>query len=216
MENVYVITISHLLGCGGSYVGSKLSEMLSIPFVDRQILKKVSDTLNVSEKVIEDREERKSSFWEVFFREQALADPMTTAAGRYMPSDRELYALETKYIEQIATAHSCIILGRGGNYILRNHPHHLRVFVYANVDDRIKRVSELYKVSGAEAGRIIEKNDKERQAYIKTHTGTEMLDLRNYDICLNTSSFGLDNCVALVKNALDSKWNYQDWFKKQN
>ncbi|MBW7571884.1 cytidylate kinase-like family protein [Caproiciproducens faecalis] len=206
MEKKYVITISHQLGCGGAYIGNKLSEKLSIPFIDRQILKRVADTLNLPEEDIEDREEKESSFWDVFFREGAIsAEPISMVTPDFILSDTELYDLETQYIENIADEKSCIILGRGGNYILRNHPCHLRVFVCADMKERIQRVSGLYKVSESDARKVIEKNDRERQGYIKSYTGCDMLNLKYYDICINTSEIGLDNSVTIIQNALEHK-----------
>lgn len=206
MDKKYVITISHQLGCGGAYIGNKLSEKLSVPFIDRQILKRIADILNLPERDIEEREEKKPSFWDVFFREEAvLAVPMLHFAADFILSDKELYDLEMQYIEKIANENSCIILGRGGNYILRNHPCHLGVFVWAEMKDRISKVSELRKVPESESKRIIERNDRERYEYLKTHTGHDMLNLKYYDICINTSELGLDNSVTIIQNALESK-----------
>lgn len=206
MDNLYVVTISHLLGCGGAEIGKELSEALSIPFVDRQILKETADCLNVPEGEIEDREERLVSFWQAFSRVESLGDPLTAAGAEYLPSDRELYTLESEYIVQIAKKSSCIILGRGGRYILRDFPRHLSVFVTADKPDRIKRVAALYGVSDGVAARLIEKNDRERSAYLKTFTHFEWLDVRNYDICLNTSSVGVKNAVKLIKDVLGCKF----------
>lgn len=203
MDEKYVITISHQLGCGGAYIGKKLSELLSVPFVDRQILKNVADYFNLLEEDIEIRDERKSSFWDSFFREQALCNPEITFTEDYMPTDKELYQIEMEYIEKVASENSSIILGRGGTYILRNQPNHLRVFVCADMKDRIQRVSELYNVSESESQKIIEKNDKDRNAYMKTYTKFDMLNPKSYDICINTSNVGLDNSVMLIKSALE-------------
>lgn len=203
MGEKYVITISHQLGCGGAYIGKKLSKVLSVPFVDRQILKNVADYFNLLEEDIEIRDERKSSFWENFLRDEALCHPEITITEDYMPTDKELYQIEMQYIEKVASKNSSIILGRGGTYILRNHPNHLRVFVYADMKDRIQRVSKLYSVSDSESRKIIEKNDKDRNAYMKTYTKFDMLNPKSYDICVNTSSIGLDNSVMLIKSALE-------------
>jgi len=205
MKDQYVVTISHQLGCGGTNIGKQLSEVLSIPFVDRQILKQVADYLDLPEADIENREERLASFWQTFFRLESLSDPITAAGAEYLPSDRELYNLESEFIEQIAKKGSAIILGRGGRYILRGHPRHFSVFVHADLKDRVQRVSELCHVSEDASRKIIEKDDHERNAYIKSFTRLEWLDARTYDICVNTSSIGADNSVKIIKNCLEFK-----------
>jgi cytidylate kinase len=98
-------------------------------------------------------------------------------------------------------------LGRGGRYILRDFPRRFSVFVYAEKNDRAKRVAELYSVSDDEARTIIEKNDRERDAYMKTFTKLAWLDLRQYDICINTSSTGRDNAVKIIKDCVEFKLN---------
>lgn len=207
MKEKYVITISHLIGSNGAYIGKQLSKALSIPFVDRQILKQVSDQLNISESEIEDREEKLDSFWTKFSLMGTAGTLMVAGGEKYLPSDRDLFALETKIISQIAEKDSAIILGRGGRYILRDFPQRFSVFVHANLDDRVKRISELYNVSNDDARVIIEKNDRERDAYMKTFTKLTWLDLREYDICINTSSIGSDNAVKIIEECLESKFN---------
>ena len=205
MSRPYVITISHQLGCGGADIGRKLSDILSVPFVDRQILKQTADYLRLPEEEIENREERSSSFWDKFSRLELFNDPVTAATAEYFPSDRELFALESDVIKKIAAQSSAIILGRGGRYILRDYPRHLSVLVHADKDDRIRRISQQRHASEDTARRILEKDDRERGAYLRAYTRLDLLDARNYDLCLNTSGVGLDNSVAIVRSALACK-----------
>jgi cytidylate kinase len=206
MKDKYVITISHLLGSGGAYIGKKLSESLGIPFIDRQILKAVANKLNVPEDDIEDREERLSSFWESFMAAESVSNPINLMNTQYfLPSDKELFDLESEYIETIADNGSAIILGRSGRYILRDHKRHLSVFVTADMDDRVENVKKLYNISKDAAKIMISKNDKARDNYIKSFTHFKWLDARSYDICINTSSIGLDNAVEIVKKSVDYK-----------
>lgn len=205
MSRSYVITISHQLGCGGAYIGRKLSEILQVPFVDRQILKQTADYLHLPEEDIENREEHVTSFWEKFSRLELFNDPVTAAVAEYFPSDRELFRMESDVIEKIAAQSSAIILGRGGRYILRKFPRHLSILVHADMGERIRRISQMQHVSEDAARRILEKDDRERSAYLRTYTRLELLDSRNYDLCLDTSAVGLDNSVAIIRGALACK-----------
>lgn len=207
MDSQYVITISHQFGSGGAEIGKKLSEKLSIPFVDRQILKQVAEKLDIPEAEIESREERATSFWHAFTRLEAFNDPFTAIGAEYYPSDRELYELESEFIGQIAEKSSAIILGRGARYILRNHPRHLCVFVHADMNDRARRVSRQSFLTKAAAQKLIEKNDRERNAYLKNYTRLEWLDARTYDLCINTSSTGIDNAVDMIAGSLTYKFD---------
>ncbi|MGC8545793.1 MAG: AAA family ATPase [Athalassotoga sp.] len=205
MDNHYIITISHMIGCGGAEVGQRLSKALSIPFVDRQILKQVSDYLNLPESDLQEREERLVSFWEQFFIAGPVGTLTVTGGEKYLPSDRELFELESKFIKEIAQKGSAIILGRGSMCILRDFPKRFSIFVYAEMEDRIKRVSELYNISRKEAIDMINQNDRDRENYMKTFTKIPWLDLRMYDLCINTSSVGFDNAVKCVIDGINHK-----------
>lgn len=201
-----VITISHQLGSGGAYLGQKLSERLDLPFIDREVLKKVAEQLNLAETALAGREERLSTFWQSFMRIAVLTDPVECLSpDNYLPNDRELFKLESDYIGRIADKSSAIFLGRCGRYILRQHPGHISILVHANLPDRIKRIQQLYCFGEDEAKKLIETNDRERTAFIRAFTRQDWLDARWYDLCVNTSSLGLEKVVeialALIKEA---------------
>lgn len=198
IKGAFVVTVSHLLGCGGAYIGEKLAQRWQVPFVDRDILRRVAKELNLAEDDIAHREERLSSFWQMFARAERLNSPFVDPSPDSFLTDRDLFELESRNIERIAKNSSAVILGRGGCYILREHPRHLRVFVCAEMPDRIKRVQGLYHTDEADAAKIIEKNDRERAAYIRTFTKRDLYDARCYDICVNTSTAGPDNAVGLI------------------
>jgi cytidylate kinase len=164
-NNHLVITINHQLGSGGAYLGQKLSERLGLPFIDRDVLKKVAEQLNLAEAVLDGREERLSSFWQSYMRLAAFTDPVECLSlDSYMPSDRELFKLESDYIVRIAEKSSAIFLGRCGRYILREYPNHISTLVHAHLPERIKRIQQLYCLGEAEAKKLIETNDRERNA----------------------------------------------------
>lgn len=84
----FVVTISHQLGCGGAYIGQKIAEEFQIPFVDRDILKRVADELHLAEADLENRDERLSSVWEKLTEQRCIRRrrragcPSTTRAIR--------------------------------------------------------------------------------------------------------------------------------------
>ncbi len=205
-SEVYAITISHQIGSGGANLGKALAERLAVPFVDRDILQRVAQELHLSEPEVERRDERLSSFWESFGRALLYTDPaMSLAHTGFAPTDKELFELESEYITRIAEARSAVILGRCGWYILRDHPCRISLLVHAGLPARVQRVSELYHVSADEAARLIETNDKERAAYIRTFTRRDWLDARLYDLGLDTSRIGFDNMVALVMSYIEAR-----------
>jgi CMP/dCMP kinase len=196
----YVITISHQLGSGGAFLGEQLAERLAIPFLDRDIIKEVARQLDLAETDLTNREERLSSFWQNFTRMAILTDPTVgLSAQAYTLSDQDLFKLECTTIQNIAEKGSAIFLGRCGWYVLRSHPRHIKILVTADHAARIQRLAELYNFSEAQAAEAIKTNDQEREDYIRTFTKQHWLDACHYDLCVNTSTIGLNNTLDLVE-----------------
>jgi len=205
-ENRFVITISYQLGCGGAALGQKLSERLGIPFFDREILKRVAEQFHLAEGALEGREERLSSFWRSLNRIAVMTNPIESMSlENYEPDDREIFQLESDCIRQIAQETSAIFLGRCGRYILRDHPRLFSILVHADMPDRVRRVQELFGLDAGEAKKLIDQNDREREAYIRTFTHQNLLDARLYDLCLNTSSLGMEKSAELALLAISQK-----------
>jgi cytidylate kinase len=199
-----IITINHQVGSGAAYVGQKLSERLGIPFVDRQILKQVAARLKVAEAELEDREQRLQTFWQSFSRTAEYMTDLHLVSDKYVPSDRDLFESEAEAIRSIAEKSPAIFLGRCGGYVLRQHPRHFCLLLMADLPARIKRMGELYGLLPEAASQALATNDRERTAYIQTFTRENWLDVRLYDMCVNTTRVGLDQTVELVLACLAS------------
>ncbi len=202
----FVITLSHQLGSGAAYVGQKLSERLAIPCLDREILYQVSKELNLAEADLAGREQRLSSFWQSFTRIVELMDPARgMPADRYVPSDQDLFQLESDTIGRIAEKSSAVFIGRCSRYILRHHLCQISVLLHADLAARAQRLAALYRLSCEAAEKVAVTNDRERTAYIQAFTRQDWLDARLYDVCLNTSGLGLDKAVELVLACVAAK-----------
>jgi cytidylate kinase len=205
-ERLYSVTISHQIGSGGAYLGEQLSNRLGIPFLDRAILKEVARQLDMAEAELEGREERLSSFWENFARLAVLTDPTYGMASRqYIPSDGDVFQAECSTIQRIAEKNSAIFLGRCGFYVLRNHPRHVSILLTANLPARVKRLHALHEIPEDKALDLIKINDQERANYVHGLTRQNWLDASHYDLCINTTSIGLDYAVELAEKCILAK-----------
>jgi cytidylate kinase len=198
-EGPFIISISRQLGSGGAYVGQHLASKLQIAYVDREIINKTAQQLQVSEKDIESRDETKTSLWRSILVSSPYINPtLYVPPPVFEPSDEELYQTESEIIEQISTKFSAIIVGRGGSYILRNHPRHLSVFLHGTSKLRIQRIRELYNLSEDKARKLMESSDKARSIYLKVMTGKDWIDSRQYHLSIDTSVIGLDGTVEVI------------------
>jgi len=206
-DKLMIVTISHQLGCRGSELGQRLSEQLGIPFFDREIIVKVAKELNLAESVVEGREERLSGFWQSLYRIGAvLSDPVEIPSMQSLePDDQGLFEVESECIVRIAERSSGVFLGRCGRYILRNHPCLFNILVHADLANRIQRVQELFCLEAGDAKKLIAKNDRDRDAYMSTFARKDWLDARWYDLCVNTSSLGMEQCVSAAMLGIQPK-----------
>jgi len=123
-----------------------------------------------------------------------------------MPTDRELHSTESNIITRIAQQRSAVIVGRGGYYVLRQHPRHLSILLHADITFRQKRVQELYHVSAEEALKLIKSIDKEREHYLRALTGQNCMDARHYHLSIDTSVVGLAAAEEIILAAFHSRF----------
>jgi cytidylate kinase len=133
---------------------------------------------------------------------RSIASPFSTLSNYYdsSVSNESLFQVQTDIILKKAAAESCIIVGRCGDYILRNHPQHLRIFIRADYDDRVKFVCEHDGVTPAKARQTIDKTDNQRSEYHNFYSETNWGDSRAYDICINSSLLGLEGTAEFLLN----------------
>ena len=122
-------------------------------------------------------------------------------------SDRALFAHQAKVLRKLLEQESYVCVGRAADFVLRDRPRVLSVFLDAPYPDRLRRETERQGISEAEARRYIDRLDKYRNDYYTYHTGRRWRDLSNYDLCLDTAALGLDNCVLLIEAYLHLRYD---------
>lgn len=206
-ELPFVITIRRQLGSGGSYIGQHLAARLNITYLDREILYHAAKELKISESDLHSRDERVTPRWQAMIESMAdgytggYVPPMT----HFSPTDQDLFDAESKVIRQMSQAHSAVVVGRAGFYILQDLPRHLSVFLYADVAVRQKRIQESYNISAPEALKIINNIDQARVRYLRVFTGKDPLNACLYHLCLDTSAIGLDRAEDIIVTALQAR-----------
>ena len=91
------------------------------------------------------------------------------------------------------------------NYALEENPNVLSIFIKADMQDRIRRIAKLYDLSDAKAKDKITKIDKQRASYYNYYTSKRWGEVDSYDLCLNSSVFGIDGTVDMIKQAIEVK-----------
>ena len=189
----FVITINRELGSGGRTVGEILAKKLGVTFYDKALIKALEEKFNLTADEIEKLKGRKTRWWEDFKRiaevGTGLVDSRSCLAKYGKQPDvlttENVFQAETEILNEIAEEESCVIAGRCGFFVFRNHPNHLSVLIQAPMANRVARVAAKQHISEAEARQIIKKVDNMRENYVTRFTGTTRYDTRNYDLVFN-------------------------------
>ena len=187
----FVITINRELGSGGRTVGRLLAEKLGVPFYDKAVIKALQEKYHLTTAEIERLKGRKHSWWADVERILKIDGGMSM--NYYLPSKTdapdlittdEMFKTETMILQDLAAEKSCVVAGRSGFHVFRDHPNHLSILIQASMAFRMKRVSRKQNITEEEARKIIEQVDKMRENYVKKYTGTSRYDTRNYQLVI--------------------------------
>ena len=199
----FVITVARETGSGGLNITRKLSKALGVPYYDRDLLRKASEVSGIHERLFGAADER-------IGMKEMLSAAEKVYTGEILPPDsddyistRNLFSFQAKIIKELAATESCIILGRCGNFLLKDQPNVLRGFIHAPVESREARVASYSLAwSSREVAKHIRVEDKRRGAYYRYYTGEEWKDVSNYDLSLDSEALGEDGCVELIQKVL--------------
>lgn len=191
-----VITISREFGSGGRTIGKQLADALGIPCYDREIIEKVAVESGFDKKYIEEMGEyTKGGFLNTIFSNHNY---------NYAPSNEDsIWKIQSTIIRNLAREGPCVIVGRCSDYILREEPDVLRVFIHASMESRAKRIVEVYGEREDSPEKRLKDKDKKRAAYYDYYTDMKFGDGRNYQISLDSGELGIEKCVKILKGIVE-------------
>jgi len=197
MKKDYVITIGRQLGSGGRIIGEKLAAQLGISYYDKELIQIASQESGLGKEYFEQADEKKglSVFGGLFGLRGTMADePFSTD---YL-NNETLFTIQSDVIRKLAEKGSSLFVGRCADYVLSGNPRCLNIYVSADIDDRIKRIAELQKLTVDKARDYIEKADKKRAGYYNYFSNKVWGVAESYHLCVNSSVLGIDETVTLI------------------
>lgn len=203
-EEKFVITISRQFGTGGHEIGAEMARRLGVKLLDKQILNEVAKRMQVVEDAMEKIETRNPLWRDDFtnFYRNYMAKAEYDGAEQDQTS-HELFEAQCEAIRQIAQKESCVIVGRCGFYIFKDHLNALKIFVHSSEDCRKRRIADKYGLDLRDAAAMVVDNDYSRELYTKTYTGCEWTDARNYDVSLDVRKFGINGAVDFLMKCIE-------------
>ncbi len=195
----FVITINRQFGTGGHAIGAELARRLNVKLIDKQILRAVAEKFNLTEREAEELEARRPTWWEDFSKfYQGFISVNQYAVDQNDITSRQLFYAQVGAMREIAEWEPCIVIGRCGFHVFKEHPNKLSIFLHSPRSVRVRRIMELYHLDEEKARYLIEDNDYTRELYTKTYTGRDRYDARNYDLSLDVSAYGVNGAVEFL------------------
>ncbi len=198
MKN-FVITIGRRFGSGGRELGRALSRKLGIPFFDKELLLEAAKKAGMSAEFFERNDERVPQFLSGIIPFSFGLNPMPWYVGTTTLSDDSLYHLQSEFIKELAANQSCIIVGRSADYVLREHPNLISIFVTAPVGDCVRRILNRHEsATEAEARQLAQKMNRLRASYYNFYTDRTWGAAAGYDLCIDSSKLPMEQIADIV------------------
>lgn len=191
-----IITISREYGSGGHEIAQRVAQQLDLDFYDKELITLAAEESGIDAQLLETMEEQLAA--------APLPDPENPSSP-YTLEDR-MFLAQSRVIQNLANREPCVIVGRAANHVLANRDDCLHFFVYAELDERIKRISGRLNVSPEEAEKKIQRTDKARAAYYKHYTGKEWGLAHNYTVSLDSGYLGIEGVVGAIRHRFQPEW----------
>ena len=190
-----IITLGREYCTGGRYIAKDVARALGIKLYDKELITMAAKNSGLSEEAVAASEKRHT---------HSLLYSLYTM-GNELPLGDQVFILKSRIIKQLADEGPCVIVGRCANFILKGRPNLFSVFLHADRTTRMQRVIENYGVEPGGAARAMDIMDSRRRTHCLHYTGQELGNARLYDLCVNTSDYGLERTVELILEAINTR-----------
>ncbi|MBR5735847.1 MAG: cytidylate kinase-like family protein [Bacteroidales bacterium] len=201
MERQTIITLGRRIGAGGLEIAHKLADRLGIKVYDKDLIWIAARESGLAAEFFEKHDEKPVSRGRLTSflgqKSNSVIDARSYVLDSAISEDG-LFKTQSDIIRQLADAGSGIFVGRCADYVLRDREGMLSVFITADKQDRIARIMEKDGLSAREAEKYIDQGERRRTSYYNYYTFKEWGDSASYDLCLNSSRFGIDGCVDCI------------------
>jgi len=198
-----VITISRQFGSGGRTIGREVAERLGIPYYDKELVDRVAKESGFSHEFIEEIGEYASVTSSFLFNIAVSSRPMGLVDS--MSVSDKLYVCQTNVIRDLADKGPCVIVGRCADFILKDRPDCLHIFIHSDLQHRTERIVRLYGQTKQTPEKRLADKDNKRKVYYKHYTNRNWGDAQNYHLCLNSGLIGVEKCVDIICDIAEMK-----------
>ena len=197
MEQHFTVTIARQYGSGGREIGVKLAELLGVKSYDKELITMAAKKSGISIDELNTADEKATN--SLLYTLALGSSNYNHSSARFnMPINDKLFVVQSELIREIADKEDCVIIGRCGDYVLRDKKNLLSIFIYADQDSRIKRIAERNGITEEEAEDLIAKTDKRRINYYNFYTGRKWGKFDHYSASINSTVLGTDGTAQFI------------------
>ncbi len=200
-----IITIGRESGSAGHRIGKLIAREYGIPCYDKELLEKAAKNSGLCKEVFESQDEKPTSSFLYSLVMGTYAGGYSSPVMTEMPLNQKVFLAQFDTIKKIADEGPCVIIGRCADYALELDNRLISVFVHADIEARIQRVSIEYNLTPSKAREFIIKQDKQRASYYNYYTTKKWGETGSYHLSVDSSVFGIDGCVDIIKRAVEVK-----------
>ena len=200
----YIITISREFGCGAREISRQLASELCITLYDKELVSMAAQRSGLNSDILKEADEMMDSRINKLFKE------FVYGSSTKFYSEQAILA-QVQVIRDLADKKdSCIMLGRCSDYILREYPNVINIFLYAPLEARISHISDAYQLDRVSAEKMIKRVDKQRHNYYKYVTGYNRGDREEKHLMIDVAKYGVKGTVKLISEAVSILFEDKD------
>ena len=200
MSDNIIVTIARQYGSGGHAVGKLVADNFGMAYHDKSLIEKSAQKLGVSEEMLQSADEKATpSFLYSIATGNYDVYPLSINFAPYeMPINDKLFNLQADIIKEEAKKGSTVFVGRCADYILNNNPRVIKVYIYADINERAKRIAKKEGISEGDARVLIYKTDKRRANYYNYYTSLKWGKNDNYNLMIDTGALGVEGAAKVI------------------
>lgn len=203
MEN-NIISIGRQFGSGGQVIGKALAKALSVEYYDKKLLLLAAKESGIAPEFFEHTDEKSSNIFEHAI--DWLNGNYFFNTNKQLSGDT-LFQIQSDAIRKLASEKSCVIVGRCSDYILRDNPNCVSIFLHSSDEIRAERISQILNVSFDDALTIMRKEDKKRADYYNFYSDKTWGDSATYDLSIDVSKIGEEKTVEFILSYLTMRFS---------
>lgn len=198
-----IITIGRQAGSGGREIGEKIAQYFDIKYFDKELLTRAAKESGYCEEMIKLHDEKTTNSFLYNLVMDTYSFGYNSSTFVDMPISHKIFLAQFDTVKKIANEGPCVIVGRCADYALSEYENVIKLFIYADEEDRIKRVMDTYGLTRKESMDRIAKTDKQRQSYYNYYSSKKWGKAESYDLCINSSLLGIEGTVKLIIQAIE-------------